>query len=390
MKSFAYKKVIYLSFAFFTVTIVRQIFDTIIPVLLKEHFLIQDSIAGYILALDSLMALILLPLFGNLSDRLHRRLPFIKIGIIMIMGCFFFFPYVIEIKHFPLFFALYVIMMFTLESYRSPAVSLMPDVVQGKQRSLANAIVNIIGGVGAVLTLVLSYIFIPKTGWNYYGFFYGVLALFIIALLILQWKVKDHLRERVLEQTKRLKDEIHRNFIFALISVFFWNLGYYAITTSFSKYALTVWKMEGGSFAIPLLVASVGGFLAMIPIGFLSQKVARKILYLVGIIILVIACVIASFVNAYTPSILSLFIMIGLGAAFINVTLYPIVMESSNVDNVGKFTGYYYICSTSAQVLTLIVTGYLLEYLGYRSLFPYVVFMLAISAFCMSLTRKEV
>ncbi len=47
----------------------------------------------------------------------------------------------------------------------------------------------------------------------------------------------------------------------------------------------------------------------------------------------------------------------------------------------GGYTGYYYAFSMAAQILTPILSGFLLQYVGYWTLFPYAVLFVTI-AFC--------
>lgn len=64
------------------------------------------------------------------------------------------------------------------------------------------------------------------------------------------------------------------------------------------------------------------------------------------------------------------------------------VVEMAKGSNVGKYTGYYYTFSMAAQILTPILSGALLEHVGYRTLFPYsAVFMAA--AFCTMLVVRH-
>ena len=67
------------------------------------------------------------------------------------------------------------------------------------------------------------------------------------------------------------------------------------------------------------------------------------------------------------------FAIIGFAWAAIGVNSYPMVVEMSSVGDVGKYTGLYYTFSMSAQVITPILSGYLLENVSYRTLFPYAV-----------------
>ena len=47
------------------------------------------------------------------------------------------------------------------------------------------------------------------------------------------------------------------------------------------------------------------------------------------------------------------------------------VVEMCKGSDVGKFTGYYYTFSMAAQIVTPILSGALLQYVGYWTLFPY-------------------
>ena len=65
------------------------------------------------------------------------------------------------------------------------------------------------------------------------------------------------------------------------------------------------------------------------------------------------------------------FALAGVAWAFINVNSYPMVVEMSRGADVGKYTGYYYTFSMSAQILTPVLSGWLMEHVGYHTLFPY-------------------
>ena len=71
----------------------------------------------------------------------------------------------------------------------------------------------------------------------------------------------------------------------------------------------------------------------------------------------------------------------------INVNSYPMVVEISKSGDVGKYTGYYYTFSMAAQIVTPIVSGWLLEHGGDYTLLPYAAVMVALSFVTISLTR---
>lgn len=82
-----YKKTILVGFAFFLICTFWQAYDTIIPKILTDKFGMSQSVSGFVMALDNILALFLLPIFGAISDRcnskLGKRTPFILIGTII-------------------------------------------------------------------------------------------------------------------------------------------------------------------------------------------------------------------------------------------------------------------------------------------------------------------
>ena len=82
-----YKRTIFVGFAFFLITAFWQAYDATIPVILTNKFGMSQTWSGVIMALDNILALFMLPLFGALSDKCTaksgKRTPFIVIGTIV-------------------------------------------------------------------------------------------------------------------------------------------------------------------------------------------------------------------------------------------------------------------------------------------------------------------
>ena len=72
-----YKRTFLVGFAFLSICAFWQMYDTIIPLILRDTYGLGDGPAGIIMSLDNLVALFLIPLFGALSDKVGRRIPFI-------------------------------------------------------------------------------------------------------------------------------------------------------------------------------------------------------------------------------------------------------------------------------------------------------------------------
>ena len=87
-----YKRTLYVGFAFLLICAFWQAYDNIIPIILTNKFGMSQTLSGIIMALDNVLALFLLPLFGSLSDRCKskkgRRTPFIVIGTVIAIIAF--------------------------------------------------------------------------------------------------------------------------------------------------------------------------------------------------------------------------------------------------------------------------------------------------------------
>ena len=82
-----YKRTIYVGFAFFLICAFWQAYDNTIPLILTNKFGLSQTFSGVVMALDNILALFMLPLFGAISDKFHHRLgrrtPFILIGTVI-------------------------------------------------------------------------------------------------------------------------------------------------------------------------------------------------------------------------------------------------------------------------------------------------------------------
>ena len=82
-----YKRTIFVGFAFFLICSFWQAYDNTIPLILTNKFGMSQAWSGVIMALDNVLALFMLPLFGAISDKHRgkrgRRTPFIVVGTLI-------------------------------------------------------------------------------------------------------------------------------------------------------------------------------------------------------------------------------------------------------------------------------------------------------------------
>ncbi len=103
------------------------------------------------------------------------------------------------------------------------------------------------------------------------------------------------------ENAKGMPKDVKRSMYFMLVSIFLWFTAYNAVTTAFSRYTKVVWKMEGGSFANCLMVATVAAIFSYIPIGSISAKIGRKKTIMGGVLLMATCYGAAIFAREYHP-----------------------------------------------------------------------------------------
>lgn len=132
-------------------------YDNIIPLILKNTFHLGETNIGVLMAMDNVLALFLLPFFGRLSDKINtplgKRTPFILVGTTVALIAMVFLPIADRNANLIQFYIFLGIVLLAMGFYRSPAVALMPDLTPKPLRSKANAIINLMGTLGAVYTL---------------------------------------------------------------------------------------------------------------------------------------------------------------------------------------------------------------------------------------------
>lgn len=384
-----YKRTLLIGMAFLTISAFWQMYDNVIPLILKNTFGLGETITGAIMAADNVFALFLLPIFGALSDKVRtpigRRMPFILTGTCLAFVFLMVLGFANNTANLTMFVVVLFMLLVSMGTYRSPAVALMPDLTPKPLRSKANAVINLMGAVGGVFTLIMIKLLVGKGERpDYYPLFLAIGILMLVGVAILFLTIKENrLRQEVLadevEETEKnvsattgpLPKEVKRSLTFILLSVAFWFIAYNAVTTAFSRYATEVWGLEGGGYADCLMIATVAAIISYIPIGVISSKIGRKKTILIGIVLLGMCFLVAGLYPTYHVTMVIFFGIIGFAWAAIGVNSYPMVVEMSKSGDVGKYTGYYYTFSMAAQVITPILSGYLLEHVSYRTLFPY-------------------
>lgn len=404
-----YRRTFFVGFAFLSICAFWQLYDTIIPLILSKTFGLGETITGGVMALDNVLALFLIPFFGTLSDKIHtklgKRTPFILIGTIIAVLFMILIPFSNNQHNFILFFISLAFLLIAMGSYRAPAVALMPDLTPKPLRSKANSIINLMGAIGAIITLFLIKAMVKDGDNPDYTLIFIIVAAFMLSAVFILLKTiheneiakemaalygsdEDTLTDTESHEKKSLPKDVKRSLYFIFASIFLWFTAYNAVTTAFSRYAVKIWHMDGGSFANPLIVATSVAILSYIPIGIISSLIGRKKTIIIGIVMMTVSYCCGFIFTSYSPLINIVFAIIGIGWSAISVNSYPMVVEMGRGSDTGKYTSLYYMFSMTAQIITPTISGFLLENVSYRTLFPYA-FIFSILSLCTMLFVKH-
>ena len=386
-----YKRTFLVGLAFLSISMFWQMYDFVIPLILLNKFGIRVDIANSIMALDNVLGLFMLPLFGVLSDKVStkigRRMPFILVGTAVAAIFTVVLPIAANSNNLLLFMISLGLVLLAMSTYRSPAVALMPDVTAKPVRSQGNAVINLMGTLGGTIFLAMKIFIKPNKEWDYTTLF----------ITVRENKYRKEMEDinygdPIIEQrsdditepkAEKLPKDVMKSMIFLLGSIFLWVFGYNAVTTAFSQYIVNYFALPEGLAAGFLMVATISGVVTFIPIAYLTARIGRKKTILgaltLGMIFFAIAAMITDF-SFYTNF---LFVGVGIVAGTVTVNTLPMVLEMSKGATIGKFTGYYYTCTMSAQILTPIIIGRLFFKIGYQVLFPYAVAFLVLSFIAM-------
>ena len=419
------KRTVLIGLAFLSICAFWQMYDNIIPLILTNTFHMDETISGVIMAADNVLALFLLPFFGALSDRtstrIGRRMPFILFGTVWAVVLMNILPVIdnsfarensaVKLVLFVVTLGLLLVMMGT---YRSPAVALMPDVTPKPLRSKANAIINLMGAVGGIFYLAVAAVMYPneKTAGlshvDYQPLFIVVSALMAVSVLVLYLTIREpelaeeerayetaHPEQQLAEDdgsgNEVLPGEVKRSLAFLLVSISLWFIGYNAVTTWFTVYVGEVMGQGLGGASTCLLIATGGAIVSYLPIGAAASKIGRQKTIKGGACLLAACFLLGYFLTTRYTQINAvmfvIFALVGLAWAAINVNSLPMVVEMCKGSDIGKFTGYYYTFSMAAQVVTPVLSGWLLKHVGYTTLFPYAAFFVACSFVTMCFVR---
>ena len=421
-----YKRTALIGFAFFGILLLWQVYDSWCPTFLTDifakHFYNMTSaelkasdpdkilevqwIVGIIMACDNLAALILLPIFGNLSDKtktpIGKRMPYILVGTFVSAVAFPFIPLFFHKNNIVGMVAMMAVVLIFMMMYRNPAVALMPDITPKPLRAKANGIINIMGYFGGAFATVLglgfvlsSYINAPAAERNLWTIelpFIIASVLMVISALVLFKTIREN------ELAVQLKDEMdlgeklaavatpidddkpmsreNKTMLLAILGAeFLWFMSDNALGTYVGNYVIYYLKSVSSATMILTILGGLASVLGFAIAGGIAEKIGRKWTISSGLMITFLGLILMCFVRptnvvkaasehgefTFPVLLYVVWALKGFGMALVHNCSFPMVVELCSSKKIGKFTGYYYAASMSAQTVTPILLGLVLK-----------------------------
>ena len=432
-----------IGFAFFGILLLWQVYDSWCPTFLTDIFarhiyemssaelkasdpariLNVQWIVGIIMACDNLAALILLPIFGNLSDKtdtpIGKRMPYILVGTFVSAVAFPFIPLFFHRNNMVGMVITMAIVLIFMMMYRNPAVALMPDITPKPLRARANGIINIMGYLGGAFATVLGILFVlssyinapvsERNIWTIEMPFIIASVLMVISALVLFATIKENKIEEEIRDELELGEKLaavetpidddkpmsraNKTMLLAILGAeFLWFMSDNALGTYIGNYV--IYHLQSVSSATMILtilggLASVVGFAIA---GGIADRIGRKWTISAGLAVTFVGLVVMCFVAptgrvvgergefAFPTLLYAVWVLKGFGMALVHNCSFPMVVELCSSKKIGKFTGYYYTASMSAQTITPVLLGLVLNAtLAWRALPIYAAILTALS-----------
>ncbi len=402
-----YKKALLLGFGLFAAQLMWMLYNNYMPLFLQAGgqgfssgtftlgFGLSATLTGFIMTLDNIAAFFIQPLMGPVSDRtrtrLGRRMPWILAFAPLSALAFAAIPLgplmispglsgnLAALKGpFAITMVSAIVMVLCMALWRTPMFALMPDLFPSPLRSKANALINIMSGIGGIIAFaaggMLFGMFAALPFW-----FGAAVTLAATGVLVLSIREPALPAEApgakgvpgVLARLRALPPARRKSLALLVLTVFCYMVGYMAIETFFSSFAVTALGLKP-SLAAVLLAISYVSFLAFaLPAAAVAKRFGRKRTVAAGLAIFGLG-LLAIWLFPTLPVVAAMLFLGGFGWALVNINCFPMILDTSTDESLsGTFSGLYFIATTLAGTLGPILNGRIIDLAGrdYRVIF---------------------
>jgi Na+/melibiose symporter-like transporter len=379
MKSkFPYGKTLLIGFGFLGISLIWPIFNQYIPIFLQAGnaewnaellaegktipdvvgFGVTPALAMFIMTWDNIINVFVQPWVGERSDRtwnrFGRRKSWIMMGAPIAVLGFVFIPVAQSVIAVAMFI---LITNFGMALFRSPTIAWLGDLFQPNDRSKANGVINMMGGIGGLLAYFGGGLLFDNLGRSA-PFIAGAIAMVLALIAVLIWvkepkdiQVGTAKSKGVVANLKDVFNSSDKSGVWVLFGILFWFTAFNALETALSSFAVFELGAKAGAASIYAGMVTVSFIIFSIPAGLLGSKIGRRKTILIGLSGMVPLLLLGFLFIKGIPVLIGVLVIAGACWALINVNSLPLVYDYGDERKIGAYTGLYYISSQTAAIL---------------------------------------
>ena len=388
MNKFPYRKTFIVGFGFFGISVIWPLFNSLIPPMLEDLGL-TAVVVGFILTWDNIINMFLQPWVGARSDhtrtRFGRRKPWIMLGAPIASLFFMLVPFVRE--NFILIALAILGTNLGMALFRSPTIAYLGDLFDPEDRSTANGVINLMGGLGGAIALfgggALYKLGVPLP------FIIGS-GVMVFSLLIVLLAVKEpepaseeemgKEQENFMTSLRLVFSESDKSGVYLLGAIFAWFVSWNAMEAFFTLYARNILEIDVGTGTQMLTAFAALLILFAIPSGLIATRIGRKPTILIGLSGMFLGLVVGYFIRNPNILLLTLAIM-GMFWALVNINSLPMVYDLGTKEQIGSYTGLYYFASSAAAITGPILAGKLIDLTNHSLIWVFSAVFIALAGF---------
>jgi len=355
-------------------------------------FVTSNALIGLVMVVDNIASLTLQPYFAGLSDRVDtrigRRTPFLLVGIPVAALFFVLIP---RARGFWPLFAATIMVNVGASVFTSPSYALMPDTTAPPLRGRANGILNLMGGLGAVVTFFfLSGLYRQSRTLP----FDVASALLVAALVVILLAVRERRDSalyrgdpqpapappnmetgRILPAVRMMAKSRNRSLIFLMLGALTWVAAVNGVQNMFTRYGVHHLGLDpsGATWLLGFFAASF--LLSAVPAGLIGDRIGRLRAIRLGVAGTLTVFLAVSYIG--DPILYRMALVVGgLSWALWVVNAYPLLVDQVAKEQVGIYTGLWIAVLGLAGLISPPIYGLVVDTFGFGFFFvPGIVFM---------------
>lgn len=326
---------------------------------------LSPLVANFIMTWDNILHMLVSPWIGARSDstwtRFGRRKPWLLIGFPITLLGFTLIPFASSVV---------TIMLFILLTnagtslYRAPIRAWVGDFFSPENRSKAESLSHLIGGIIAILVAYLggrlfdtvnrSAPFLLASGI--------VLCAFVTAVLFVQETrplatAKPQQQTTLESLTSALRGPQRWNIAWVAIATLCFNAAHAAFQANLAPFNVFELNINAGRSVQLLGIATILYTLTAVPAGLLATRFSARRVMLAGILLYTLSALTILQVAVDERSFLIPFLLTGLSWALIWVNALPLMLNLDTQDRPGLFTGLYFVAFQLANIVGPLCAG---------------------------------